>query len=169
MSRKVQAPQVNCAMKELTWDKNLSLLFSGRETCRLSRSQRRPIKTRSDVNAFMPLLGCQGTFKGAIASSASDRSYAYRKDPLECRPSEIDVRKIAKSSSCYHSCIAAGASCPKGVCMVDEEFARFPLDNEPRFMIRKNRAGAMEFFDIEGASLCARRCESKLCETTTIE
>lgn len=27
----------------------------------------------------------------------------------------------------------------------------------------------MEFFDIEGASLCARRCESKLCETTTIE
>jgi hypothetical protein len=39
--------------------------------------------------------------------------------------------------------------------MFNVEFAQATLDNQPRFVIWENRAGAMEFCDIEGARLGA--------------
>lgn len=57
---------------------------------------------------------------------------------------------------CNHTGVAACRRGTEGDRMVNEELALTPLEDKPRFMVRKGRAGAVEFRNIDGACLGAR-------------
>ena len=73
----------------------------------------------------------------------------HRKDSF-CSPDVND-------SISNHASITAGASSSKQMSVIDEKIVEWPLENEPRFVRRKNQTGAMELFNIKSACLCSRR------------
>jgi hypothetical protein len=61
-----------------------------------------------------------------------------------------------------HTRITAGTRCTKRVCMVNIELPCATLDHKPRFVRGGNRAGSVEFCDVQGTSLRSWWCRGNL-------